>query len=76
MSFMRYQGMVYLFRSLVGSFCYDKGVQSGMTGVLCSGMAEEWLGKLIFVVWCGSGRKIPRKFREFVKKRLLLQTIH
>ena len=22
MSFMRYQGMVYLFRSLVGSFCY------------------------------------------------------
>lgn len=34
------------------------------------------LGKLIFVVLCGGGRKIPRKFREFVKKRLLLQTIH
>ncbi|MBO7284331.1 MAG: hypothetical protein J6U71_04640 [Bacteroidales bacterium] len=49
---------------------------SWMTVVLCLGMAEAWLGKLIFVVWCGGGRKIPRKFREFVKKRLLLQTIH
>ena len=44
-------------------------------GVLVGDDSGVGLGKLIFVVWCGGGRKIPRKFREFVKKRLLLQTI-
>ena len=61
---MRYQGMVYLFRSLVGSFCYDKGVQSWMTVVLCSGMAEGWFGKVDFcgVVWWR--KKNPKKIQR------------
>lgn len=46
------------------------------SGVVLGDDRGVGLGKLIFVVWCGGGRKIPRKFREFVKKRLLLQTIH
>jgi hypothetical protein len=64
MSFMRYQGMVYLFRSLVGSFCYDKGVQSGMTGVLCSGMAEGWFGKVDFCCEVWWRKKNPKKIQR------------
>ena len=41
MLFMRYQGMVYLFRSLVGSFCYDKGCGFGKVDFCC----EVWWRK-------------------------------
>ena len=51
MSFMRYQGMVYLLRSLVGSFCYAKLVMS----------YPAWSG--IYVIMCKI--QIPLSFSSF-----------